>query len=163
MQPNPDQPRSRFDAESARGVGAIDPRERCHSADLGAQAIGADYQIIAGERRWRASQRAGLTEVPVVVKELADADVLTVALIENIQRADLNPIEEALAYERLLAEQEFTQEALAKRVGKEQKSTITNSLRLLKLPEKVRALVVDNQLTMGHAPRASRARRRKAD
>ncbi len=149
VHPNPDQPRSHFDAEKLEEL-AQSIRENGVIQPILVRRVGDNFQIIAGERRWRAAQRAGLQNVPVVVKELADNDVLTIALIENIQRADLNPIEEALAYERLLAEQQFTQEALAKRVGKD-RTTITNSLRLLKLPERVRGFVVENKLSMGHA------------
>jgi len=147
--PNDRQPRSHFDAaaldelaQSIRENGVLQP--------ILVRKHGDEYQIIAGERRWRASQRAGLHDVPVIVKELDDSAAFAVALIENIQRSDLNPIEEALAFERLLQEHDFTQEALAQRVGKE-RSTIANSLRLLKLPEKVRALVVEGKLSMGHA------------
>ena len=149
LHPNPNQPRTHFDpdkleelAQSIRENGLIQPII-VRKQDNG-------YQIIAGERRWRAAQKAGLQDLQVVVKDLADNDVLAIALIENIQRADLNAIEEALAYERLLAEHSFTQEALAKRVGKD-RTTITNSLRLLKLPEKVRGMVVEGALSMGHA------------
>jgi ParB family chromosome partitioning protein len=147
--PNDRQPRSHFDpaaldelAQSIRENGVLQP--------ILVRKHGEEYQIIAGERRWRASQRAGLHDVPVIVKELDDSAAFAVALIENIQRSDLNPIEEALAYDRLLQEHDFTQEALAQRVGKE-RSTIANSLRLLKLPERVRAFVVEGKLSMGHA------------
>lgn len=150
LHPNPNQPRTHFDADkleelaqSIRENGLIQPIIVRKQAD-------GEYQIIAGERRWRAAQKAGLQDLQVVVKDLADNDVLAIALIENIQRADLNAIEEALAYERLLAEHAFTQEALAKRVGKD-RTTITNSLRLLKLPEKVRGMVIEGALSMGHA------------
>jgi ParB family chromosome partitioning protein len=149
MQPNPDQPRSYFDpvkleelAQSIRENGIIQP--------ILVRKDGDNYQIIAGERRWRAAQRAGLQEVPVVVKDLTETQVLAVALIENIQRADLNAIEEALAYQKLIEEHSFTQETLAQRVGKD-RTTITNSIRLLRLPERVRAYVVEGQLSMGHA------------
>ncbi|MCC6806514.1 MAG: ParB/RepB/Spo0J family partition protein [Deltaproteobacteria bacterium] len=148
--PNDRQPRSHFDAaaldelaQSIRENGVLQPI-------LVRKLDEKEYQIIAGERRWRAAQRAGLHEVPVIVKELDDRAAFAIALIENIQRSDLNAIEEALAYERLLDEHEFTQEALAQRVGKD-RSTITNSLRLLKLPERVRTFVVEGKLSMGHA------------
>jgi ParB family chromosome partitioning protein len=108
------------------------------------------YRIIAGERRWRASQIAGLSEIPVIVKEVSETEVFELALIENIQRQDLNPIEEAEAYNRLLSEHGLTQEDLAGRVGKE-RSTITNSLRLLKLPPPVREHLVSGTLSVGHA------------
>lgn len=108
------------------------------------------YQIIAGERRWRACQRAGLKEIDVIVKDLADEEVFEWALIENIQREDLNPIEEAEAYKRLLEASGASQEDLAKRVGKN-RSTVTNALRLLKLPEEVRRQIVTGALSMGQA------------
>ncbi len=147
--PNDRQPRSHFDAQ------ALDELSQSIKENGVLQPIlvrkhGEEFQIIAGERRWRAAQRAGLHEVPVIVKELDDSSAFAVALIENIQRSDLNAIEEALAYERLLAEHDFTQEALAQRVGKD-RSTITNSIRLLKLPERVRTFVVEGKLSMGHA------------
>jgi ParB family chromosome partitioning protein len=106
--------------------------------------------LIAGERRWRAAQRAGLTEVPVTVQDLADDDLLEVALLENIQRQDLNPIEEALAYQQLLAQYGYAQEDLAKVVAKS-RSHVTNLLRLLNLPSEVQQLVRQGKLSMGHA------------
>jgi ParB family chromosome partitioning protein len=108
------------------------------------------FEIIAGERRWRAAQMAGLTEMPVVVKEAADGEALTLALEENIQRADLNPIEEAEAIRRLLDEHERTQEQLAERLGRD-RSSIANSLRLLKLPAEVQDLLAAGQISTGHA------------
>jgi ParB family chromosome partitioning protein len=108
------------------------------------------YEIVAGERRWRAAQKAGLKEVPCTVADLADEQVLTTALIENLQREDLNPIEEAEAYRRLSDEQGLSQDKIAKAVGKD-RSTVANALRLLKLPEKVREMVQGGALTMGHA------------
>ncbi len=108
------------------------------------------YQLIAGERRWRAAQRAGLTEVPVTVQDLADDDLLEVALLENIQRQDLNPIEEALAYQQLLAQYGYAQEDLAKVVAKS-RSHVANLLRLLNLPGEVQQLVRQGKLSMGHA------------
>jgi ParB family chromosome partitioning protein len=150
VHPSPTQPRKTFDdarlgelAESIRAQGIIQPlvvrvRE------------GGGYELIAGERRWRAAQRAGLHEVPVVVREIAAQRAFEMALVENLQREDLNPIEEAEGYQRLVAEHGYTQESVATRVGKE-RSTVANSLRLLKLPGAVRALVVGGQLGMGHA------------
>ncbi len=108
------------------------------------------FEIIAGERRWRAAQRAGLHEVLVVVRDVSDKGAFELALIENIQREDLNPIELAEAFERLMRELAYTQESLATRIGKD-RSTIANALRLLKLPEKVRDLVVSGELSEGHA------------
>ncbi len=108
------------------------------------------YQIIAGERRWRAAQKAGLREVPVVIQDVSEDWALEMALIENIQREDLNPIEEAEAYRHLMDNFDLSQEEVGKRVGKE-RSTVANSLRLLRLPDKVREDVVSARLSMGHA------------
>jgi ParB family chromosome partitioning protein len=108
------------------------------------------YEIIAGERRWRAAQRAGLLKVPVVVRDIPEDKLLAVALIENIQREDLNPIEEAVAYRRLSDEFRLTQEQIADAVGKD-RSSIANYVRLLRLPQEVRAGVASNTLSMGHA------------
>jgi ParB family chromosome partitioning protein len=111
---------------------------------------GGGYWLIAGERRWRAAQRAGLHEIPAVVREATPAKAFEMALVENLQRDDLNPIEEAEAYRRLSDEHGLTQDQLADRVGKD-RTTITNALRLLKLPQGVRALVTEGSLGMGHA------------
>jgi ParB family chromosome partitioning protein len=111
---------------------------------------GQVYELIAGERRWRAARLAGLAKVPVVVKDVPDKDLLEIALIENIQRENLNPIEEAQAYQRLIENVGLTQEALAARVGRD-RSYITNYLRLLKLPDDLQQLVVEGRLSTGHA------------
>ena len=111
---------------------------------------GKGYRIIAGERRWRAAQKAGLTELPVIVREASDAEAYELALVENIQRADLNPLEEAEAYRRLVEERKLTQEQVADRVGKD-RSSVANSLRLLHLPNEVKQLVAEGDLDMGHA------------
>ncbi len=111
---------------------------------------GRGYRIIAGERRWRAAQRAGLKELPVIVREASDAEAYELALVENIQRADLNPLEEAEAYRRLVEERKLTQEQVADRVGKD-RSSVANSLRLLHLPNEVKQLVAEGDLDMGHA------------
>ena len=108
------------------------------------------YRLIAGERRWRAAQKAGLKEIPAVVREATDAEAYELALVENIQRADLNPLEEAEAYRRLVEERKLTQEQVADRVGKD-RSTVANSLRLLALPNEVKQLLIDRELDMGHA------------
>jgi ParB family transcriptional regulator, chromosome partitioning protein len=111
---------------------------------------GKGYRIIAGERRWRAAQKAGLTELPVIIREASDAEAYELALVENIQRADLNPLEEAEAYRRLVEERKLTQEQVADRVGKD-RSSVANSLRLLHLPNEVKQLVAEGDLDMGHA------------
>lgn len=146
---NPDQPRKRFDeakleelAASIRQHGVVEP--------ILVRREGSRYRILAGERRWRAAQRAGLREVPALVREATDREAFELALVENIQRADLNAIEEAEAYEVLASEHGLTQEQIAARVGKE-RSTVANALRLLKLPEEVRDTVRTGQLDMGHA------------
>lgn len=108
------------------------------------------YRLIAGERRWRAAQRAGLAEVPVIVREASDAEAYELALVENIQRSDLNPLEEAEAFKRLLEERRLTQEQIADRVGKD-RSTVANALRLLQLPNEVKQLVLEGDLDQGHA------------
>ncbi len=150
ISPMDGQPRRHFDSErleelaqSLKETGVIQPLVVRRNDDDG-------YTLIAGERRWRASQLAGLTHVPVVVREVADRDAFALALIENIQREDLNPIEEALAFARLIDEHEFRQEDLAQRVGKS-RSGIANALRLLKLSPVVRDLVADGILSAGHA------------
>jgi ParB family chromosome partitioning protein len=149
LSPHPDQPRRHFDdalleelAASIASRGLIQP--------IVVRPHGHDYQIVAGERRWRAAQRARLHEVPVVVRDFDDSETLEIALIENIQRQDLNAIEEAQAYQRLAGEYGHTQEALAKIVHKS-RSHVANLLRLLELPDVVQAQVMDGSLSMGHA------------
>jgi len=149
MKPHPGQPRRHFDEgkleELSRSIaqrGLIQP--------IVVRPHGHDYQIVAGERRWRAAQKARLHEVPVIVRELSDADTMEIALVENIQRADLNAIEEAEAYRRLIDQFGHTQEALGKLVDKS-RSHVSNLLRLLDLPEGVRTMVVQGELEMGHA------------
>jgi ParB family chromosome partitioning protein len=146
---NPDQPRKRFDelqleelAASIREHGVVEP--------ILVRREGTKYRIVAGERRWRAAQRAGLREVPAVVREASDREAFLLALVENLQRADLNAIEEAEAFEVLASDHGLTQEQIAGRVGKE-RSTVANALRLLKLPAEVRDAVRGGQLDMGHA------------
>lgn len=149
IEPNRTQPRRNFDedalqelADSIKQYGVIQP--------IVVQKKGKRYEIIAGERRWRAARKAGLLEVPVIVKEFAPEDVFAIALIENIQREDLNPIEEAMAYSRLIQELHLKQDELAEKVAKN-RVTITNSMRLLKLDERVQQMLIDNMLTGGHA------------
>ena len=147
--PNPLQPRTVFQPErleelaaSIRAYGIIQP--------LIVRQIGANYQIVAGERRLRAAHMAGLKEVPVVVQEVADRQMLELALIENIQREDLNPIETAHAYDRLSREMGMSQEDIARQTGKD-RASIANTLRLLKLPQEVQVLLAEHRLSMGHA------------
>ena len=150
VHPSREQPRKMFDdaridelAASIRAQGVIQPlvvRKR----DSGG------FELIAGERRWRAAQRAGLHEVPAVIRDVAPTRAFEMAMVENLQREDLNPIEEAAGYQRLISDLGYTQESLATRVGKD-RTTITNSLRLLRLPEEVRDLVVTGRVSMGHA------------
>jgi ParB family transcriptional regulator, chromosome partitioning protein len=149
VQPNPDQPRNRFDdtgleelAASMKEVGVLQPIV-VTIADQG-------YQLIAGERRWRAAKRAGLSEIPVVIREATGRSTLVEALIENVQRQDLTPIEEAHAFQQLLENFGITQEEIAERVGKS-RPTISNTLRLLQLPIEVQSLVDDGDLSAGHA------------
>lgn len=149
IEPNPYQPRQKFDApefnELVRSV-----REKGIIAPLLVSRVKEGYQLIAGERRWRAAQKAGLVKVPVVVRESTPLESLELALIENIHRKDLNPVEEALAYQRWLEDTSMTQDALAQRLGKE-RSTITNLLRLLKLPVIIQKDLIEERITMGHA------------
>ena len=129
-------------AQSIKANGIIQP--------LVARRNGDRFQIIAGERRWRAAQLAGLRKIPCLVREVSDENILEISLIENIQREDLNPIEEATAYRRLLDTLAISQEEIAKRVGKD-RSSITNALRLLRLPSEIQQLVEEEKLSMGHA------------
>jgi ParB family chromosome partitioning protein len=131
-------------AESIRQKGLVQP------ILVRPEPSGSTYEIVAGERRWRAAQKAGLHNVPVIVRDLVDQEVLELAIIENVQRSDLNPIEEASGYNELIERYGYTQEALAEVIGKS-RSHLANTLRLLKLPESVRAMVQDGQLTAGHA------------
>ena len=149
IEPNPLQPRSVFDAarlaelsQSIRANGIIQP--------LIVRKVGEKFYLVAGERRWRAARLAGLAEVPVVVQDMSDAKVLEVALIENIQREDLNPIEIATAFEKLSGDLGLSHEEIGQRTGKE-RSTITNMLRLLRLPGVIQIMLAEKRLSMGHA------------
>ncbi len=149
VEPNREQPRKHFDeeslaelADSIKQYGVIQP--------LIVQDMGGYYEIIAGERRWRAARLAGLAEVPVIVRDMGEQQRMEISLIENIQREDLNPIEEARAYRQLLDEFDLKQEEVAKRVSKS-RTAVTNSMRLLKLCENVQQMVIDGKLTGGHA------------
>jgi len=146
---DPKQPRQHFDAQGLEEL-AQSIREQGVLQPILLRRAGDGYTLIAGERRWRAAQRAGLHEIPALVKDLGEAAAFAVALVENLQREDLTPLEEAEGYRRLIDEYGLTQEDLAQRLGRE-RSTIANILRLLKLPEEVRAELATGTLTMGHA------------
>jgi ParB family transcriptional regulator, chromosome partitioning protein len=146
---NPNQPRKVFDftaldelAASIKSSGVIQP--------IIVRRIGGSYQLIAGERRWRAARQAGLDRIPAIVREATDAQSIELALVENLLREDLNPIEAAQAYQKLLADFAWTQEELAQRIGKD-RTSIANCLRLLRLPEEIQADLRSGRLTMGHA------------
>ncbi len=148
IEPNKSQPRKNFDedalaelADSIKQFGVIEP--------LVVTKRKGFYELIAGERRWRAARMAGLKEVPVVIKDYTDQEIVEIALIENLQREDLNPIEEAQAYNRLIKEFNLKQDEVAERVSKS-RTTITNSLRLLKLGDKVQQMLIDDMLSTGH-------------
>ncbi len=149
IDPNPHQPRTMFDtagieelARSIKSDGVIQP--------ILVRPQGSRFLIVVGERRWRAAKLAGLAEISAVVREIPDEQVLEIALVENIQREDLNPIEVAVALQRLSQELQLSHEELAQRTGKD-RTTVTNLLRLLRLPSDIQALVADKRLTMGHA------------
>jgi ParB family chromosome partitioning protein len=149
IDPNPFQPRQHMEQaklqELARSLakdGVMQP--------LVVRQVGSRFQLVAGERRWRAARLAGLKHVPAVVREVEEERLLELALIENIQREDLNPMEEAAAYKRLVSELGFSQEQVAERVGKD-RSTVANLLRLLRLPDKIRKAIARNEISPGHA------------
>jgi ParB family chromosome partitioning protein len=149
IQPNPNQPRKDFDedslkelAESIRQQGIIQP--------IIVEKVFDSYTIIAGERRFRAAKIAGLSEVPVIVRSFSEEEKLEIALIENVQREDLNPIEEAYAYKELMERNNLSQESLAQKIGKK-RSTVANAVRLLKLPEDMQESIVSGELSAGHA------------
>ncbi|SDA75184.1 chromosome partitioning protein, ParB family [Lachnospiraceae bacterium G11] len=149
VEPNREQPRKNFDedalnelAESIKQFGVLQPILVQDRKDY--------YEIIAGERRWRAAMKAGLKEVPVIIKNLTEQEIMEISLIENLQREDLNPIEEALAYKRLLTEFNLKQEEVAERVSKS-RTAVTNSMRLLKLDPSIQKMLEDGELTTGHA------------
>ena len=150
IEPNKEQARKQFDdaalselADSISQHGVLQPL-------LVRPIFGGGYQLIAGERRWRASRIAGLTQVPAIIKELSDEEAAVISLIENLQREDLNPVEEALGFASLISDFSLTQEEAAKKVGKS-RPAVANALRLLKLPEKVLDYVRENKLSAGHA------------
>jgi ParB family chromosome partitioning protein len=151
LRPNPDQPRKVFsDAELDELAASIREKGVIQPLLVRPTAAGGEYEIVAGERRWRAAQRAGARELPVVIRTLADGEVLEIGIIENVQRVDLNPIEEALAYKQLIERFGRTQDAVAEVVGKS-RPHVANALRLLNLPEAVQGYVLQGQLTAGHA------------
>ena len=148
IEPNPEQPRTRFAeesleelAQSIRMNGVVQP--------IVVRSVGGRFQIVAGERRWRASQRAGLRKIPAVIKEVSDEKLLELALVENIQRQELNPIEEAKAYRKLIDNIGLTQEVIADRVGKH-RTVITTSMRLLRLPTEIQRIIEEGSLSAGH-------------
>ena len=149
VEPNREQPRKNFDedalmelSDSIKQFGVLSP--------LLVQDKGTYYEIIAGERRWRAAKMAGLKEIPVIIRDLTEQEIVEISLIENIQREDLNPIEEALAYKKLLDEFHLKQDEVAERVSKS-RTAVTNSMRLLKLDERVQQMIIDEMITTGHA------------
>lgn len=149
VEPNRDQPRKNFNedallelSESIKQFGVLQP--------LLVQDKDTYYEIVAGERRWRAAKMAGMKEIPIIIKSLTPREMVEVSLIENIQREDLNPIEEAIAFKRLLTEFNLKQDEVAERVSKS-RTTVTNSMRLLKLNDKVQQMIVDEMITTGHA------------
>ncbi|GLI37906.1 ParB/RepB/Spo0J family partition protein [Geobacter hydrogenophilus] len=149
IRPNRNQPRKTFTPDRLEEL-AASIREKGIIQPLVVRKKGDHYELIAGERRWRAAQKAGLREVPVVIQDVSEDTALEMALIENIQREDLNAVEEAEAYHALMENFSLTQDELAKRVGKD-RSTVANSLRLLKLPAELKKDIVEERLAMGHA------------
>ena len=149
VQPNPFQPRKAFDderfkklVESIREKGILQPLVVRRKAD--------GYELIAGERRWRAAQKAGLKEVPIIIKDVPDSEILELSLIENIQRENLNPVEEAEAFKKLMDHFHLTQEEISRKVGKD-RTTIANTIRLLRLPPEIRQSLAEGRISMGHA------------
>ena len=149
IEPNRNQPRKTFDedsllelADSIKQFGVVNPLIVTDKKD--------HYEIVGGERRWRAAKKAGLKEIPVIIKELTEREIAEIAIIDNTQREDINAIEEAIAYKKLIDEFSYTQDQVAEKVSKS-RVYITNSLRLLKLCEQVRQMVIDGQITTGHA------------
>jgi len=149
VQPNPFQPRKAFSDEQLQEL--VDSiREKGILQPLLVRRKSDGYELIAGERRWRAAQRAGLREIPILVRDVSDSEMLELSLIENIQRENLNPIEEAEAYKRLMEQFHLTQEEISKKVGKD-RTTIANTVRLLRLPPEIKLSLAEGKITMGHA------------
>jgi ParB family chromosome partitioning protein len=150
IEPNPTQPRQRFERKSLEDLSAS-IREHGVVQPLVVAGIGDDrYRIVVGERRWQAAKLAGLARVPVVIKDLSDRQTLEMALVENVQRADLNPLEEAMAYQRLIQDFGLTQMEVSRQVGRS-RAAVANTLRLLSLPDAIKSPVVDGRITEGHA------------
>lgn len=150
VEPNREQPRKEFDEKALSELSKSIETNGVIQPILVRPVAGGSYQIVAGERRWRASRMAGLTEIPVVIREMSDEDAAVFALIENLQREDLNPVEEAEGIRSLIEEFGMTQDAAADRVGKS-RTAVTNTLRLLKLPENILSMVAKGKITAGHA------------
>ena len=149
ISPNPNQPRKDFESNALRDL-STSLKQSGLLQPVVVRRMGQGYQLIVGERRWRAAKLAGIERIPAVIRDATDSESLELALVENLLREDLNPMEEAEAYQRLLADYDWTQEELAERVGKD-RSSISNCLRLLKLPEVIQADLRSGRLTMGHA------------
>jgi len=149
IRPNNLQPRKEFD-DGAISELAASIKEKGILQPIVVRQVGGGYEIIAGERRWRAAQRAGITRVPVILKDASDMEALELALIENLQREDLNPIEEANAYHHLIEEFGLTHEEVSAQIGKD-RTTITNQIRLLKLPDEAKRALIEGEITAGHA------------
>ena len=149
IKPNPHQPRKNFiDEQLQELVDSI--REKGILQPLIVRRKGDGFELIAGERRWRAAQKAGMKEVPILIKDVSESEMLELSLIENIQREDLNPIEEAEAFKGLMDQFHLTQEEVSKKVGKD-RATVANTIRLLKLPPEIKQSLTDGKITMGHA------------
>ncbi len=149
LRPNPNQPRKKFDEESISLL-ASSIKEKGVIQPLLVRKLNGTYQIVAGERRWRAAQKVGTSKIPIIIMDLSDSESLELSLIENLQRKDLNPIEEAEGYKQLIEEFELTHDQISKLTGKD-RSTITNLLRLLKLPEIAKNELISESITSGHA------------
>ena len=150
IEPNRDQPRKQFDEDALNELADSIAKHGVLQPLLVRPLLNGGYQLVAGERRWRASRIAGLTEVPVVIKELTDAQVAELALVENVQREDLNPLEEANGYKELSEKYGYTQDEISSMVGRS-RSAVANALRLLSLPSEVQELVMKGELSTGHA------------
>lgn len=149
IHPNPFQPRKTFaDGQLQELVESI--REKGILQPLVVRRKGEGYELIAGERRWRAAQKAGMKEIPILIKDVGESELLELSLMENIQRENLNPLEEAEAFKKLMDQFHLTQEEISKKVGKD-RTTVTNTIRLLKLPQEIKQSLAEGKITMGHA------------